>query len=314
MKKYQMIGSIALVVVMSGTAVFAAPVDKDVKAAERDAKKAEREIIIEDKKAEREVIIADKKAEVEAKKVDKVCERVDKTILRLKEQTQKRNDTGMDKIQKRLAQVQERRTVQNKDLDSQRSKRDGQRETFYANLETKAQTDEQTTAIATFKTIVEDAVVVRREAIDDATFVLQVDVDSLTTDKVAAVKKLYTDYQVEYNKIITEVNTTCSDEATTDDLKNIAKDLNTNLKTVNAKFRKDVQAMRQIGPEVQKKVAIRKTSVKTAIDIFKADVDPARADLIKAFGGELGIDDDVDTDDNKNNVEGEKEKLKEEKE
>ncbi len=306
MKKYQMIGSIALVVVMSGTVVFAAPVDKDVKAAERAEKKVERETVMAEKKVERVEKMEVKKAEIETKKVAKAYERVTKTISRLEGQSEKRKEIGMAKITKRFEQVQTKRIVQNKELDSQRLKRDGQRETFYANLEAKAQTDEQTTAIATFRTIVEKAVTDRRIAIDSATQALQADVDKLTAYKVAAIEDAYADYQASYKLELAKAGGACDEDATTDDLKNIAKDLNAELKAANATFRKDVQAMRQIGPEVQESVAVRKVAVKDAISVFKATVDAARADLIKAFGGELGVDDNTDTDDDEDEFEGEK--------
>ena len=128
---------------------------------------------------------------------------------------------------------------------------------------------------------------------------------------VAAIEVSYEKYQADRDVAIVNAGT-CDDNATTDDLKNIAKDLNVELKAVNATFRKEIQAMRQIGPEVQELVAVRKAAVKDAIDAFKVTVDAARADLIAAFGGELTVDADEDGDvdeeedeDKKNEVEDE---------
>ncbi|XLQ20238.1 MAG: hypothetical protein ACKUBY_00465 [Candidatus Moraniibacteriota bacterium] len=311
MKKYQIIGGLAIVTVMSSSVVFAAPADRDAMIAERDAKKAERETIIEDKKVEREAAIADKKEELDAKKVERICERVDKTILRLKDRSAKREEINSSKLEDRLVQVQDKRVMQNKELQEQRQKRDGQRETSYNNLEEKAQTDEQIAAVSTFKATVEEAVIVRREAIDAATLALQEAVDALVEEKKATVTASYSEYQASYNTAIAASEGACSEDATADDLKNIAKDLNAELKGIATTFRKEVQEMKQVGPEVQELVAVRKAAVKDAISAFKVTVDAARAELIEAFGGELALEGDKSDADESDDVDNDEDELEE---
>jgi len=305
MKKYRIIGTIALVAVMSGTMVLAAPKDKEAKAVERDAKKSERQTALDEKKAERDVKIADKKAAVEEKKVAKACERVQKAVARLEAKTMKNEDQALGKIESRLAQVKEKRTAQNKDLLARRQMRDQQRMNFYQQISTKAQTDEQIAAIATFKEIVEAAVVTRREAIDAATIAMQNAIDGLAIKKNESVEKAYNEYKASYETAIANAGGTCPEDATTEDLKNIAKDLNAELKTARSKFRADIKNTRQVGPEAQELAAIRKTAVKDVIAKFKATVDPAREALITAFGGSIMTDDAEDTEDDMDEKENE---------
>ncbi len=301
MKKYQIVTGLALIVIMSGNAVFASSANKEAKSVEREAKETEREAKMSNKKAEvGEKInakkvevgekITNKKNQIETKKVSIMCNHANKSMTRLKEQSKKRKELNTQKLEDRLLKVEENRTVRDEKLKSQRQKRDEQRDAFYVALNLKAQTDEQYTAVETFKTLVEDAVETRRASIDEATVVFREAVDALVESKKTEVEKLYYNYEKEHNTLIDSVQSACDENTSSSDLKKIAKDLNAEMKKNREQFRNEVQQTKKISPEIQELVTVRKDAVQDAIDLFKETVDVAKADLLEAFNGELEVD------------------------
>lgn len=283
-----LLGFLVLGVLVASDAVYAVkPTAEDIAAnqAERNAKKEE---MIADKKE----AIADKKEDIAQKKVNKICERITNTIDRIQSRVQNREEAALGKMEQRRAQVQEKRTMQNKELEERRMQRDQQREQFYAEMMNKAQTDEQVAAVEKFKETVEAAVQKRRDAIDAATEQMRTNTDVLVDERIGSASDLYTSYQENEATILAKAESYCTDESTEEDLKNIAKDINDELRSAQEKYKKGVIEQKKISAEVQAIAQVRKRAVQLAIDDFTSSVNQARMELRKAFELE-----DVDSDD-----------------
>jgi hypothetical protein len=317
MKRTYLIGIVACALVVGTTSVFAVAPSKDDKQADRDAKKTERDAALADKKAAIDEKIEQKKEDVAEKKVAKLCERVQKTVERVRTQMQSREQKGLEKLDDRRMQIQEHRTTLNSELEERRQERDQQREQFYQELMDAAQTDEQMTAVETFKDTVEEAVTVRRSAIDVATETMRTQIDALADERIAMVEELYLAYQEQEDAALEAAEGACGDDATENDLKGIAQDLNAQLKQARNAFRDGVQEQRMINKSVQEIAQVRRTAVQNAIQEFTRTMEQAREQLRTSFpiddtmmdGGE-----DEDDEDDEEEIEENEEEMNDDEE
>lgn len=263
----------------SHVAYAAQPTQED-----KDVKKAQREEIIAEKKAVRDEKIATKKEEIAEKKISKMCERVEKTAARIQTQSQDREQKNLAKMEQRRNQIQEKRTMQNKELQERRMKRDQQRSQFYSEMMDLAQDDDQAAAVDTFQKTVEDAVQVRRNAIDVATEEMQIGVDALVDERVAYIGNLYEKYQSDEGVILEQAGAYCGEDATEDDLKNIAKSTNGDLKSAREAFKRGLQQQKGLNAHVQELAQVRKMAAQQAIDEFKRVIEQARMELRSSLG------------------------------
>jgi len=276
MKKQYIIGSMAVVIVLSGSIAYAAPMTKKDRADMRDEQKTERATAIADKKV-------NIKNERKAKKNAIICERIDKTMARFEERQKARVQKGIDNVESGLHKMESRRQNNRQRLQERRNSRDVQRQVFYTKLEAQVQTEEQVAAVAKFKKIVEEAVQVRRTAIDATTRETQLANDALIAGKKAKIVKLYNEYEADRVKTMSQTRAKCDDTTTSEDLKGFAKAANTQLKQLRTEFRAQLSQTRQTSTGVKNLVKGRNEVIKGVVATFKTTVDAAREELKLAF-------------------------------
>jgi hypothetical protein len=208
------------------------------------------------------------------------CSRIDQIIAPIE---RRMADRGV-KINARWQEIDVNlaKRVANRDnlLLSNRNVRDENREAQYAKLEAKAITDAQKQAVANFKVAVEGAVNTRKSAIDSAILTLRQSVGQSVDVRRSAVTAAMNEFKSSKSGAIEKAKADCVAGV---DPKTIRETFRASMKVAQDKFKSDYQAIDKLKGSFESVRNTKKQEVETAIAVFKATMEKAKADLKAAF-------------------------------
>lgn len=160
-----------------------------------------------------------------------------------------------------------------------RTTADGKRASNWDKMATKAKTDAQKAAVATYKQTIQDAVTARRTSVDTAVKAYRDGLTSAMTGHSTAVDAAMSAFKTAVNTALTKAQADCT--------AGIAS------KTVSASFNTSVSDARKVLRDAKKAAEMssgltalkqtRDTAIKAAEATFKAATEKARADLMLAL-------------------------------
>ncbi len=208
------------------------------------------------------------------------CAKISTLAQKLEERVAN-NQSKLDKVR-----TERDHSLNTKKSDSQakvvenRSKNDEKQALRYEATLGKAATGTQKIALAAFKTTLDQAITLRRQAVDAAQAAFQSSTKKVVADRKAQIDLALTTYKA---AVITAKNKAAADCATVD-AKIVKTNLETALKTAQIAFKNARTEAMKVGPEVKGFTETRKTAVTLAVTTFKTTMDKAIQDLKVAFG------------------------------
>ncbi len=227
----------------------------------------------------------DRKSQREDKINEKICDRIASIASRLEAKIGDSGNQSKDRIKSRVKEMEESRVSRDAELDNRRNMRDEDRDNFYNKLETKAGADAtKKSAVIKFKVAVEKAIEVRRTSIDQAREIMNRGIDSAISNRDKSMESLKVELKKRTNAAIATAKNSCSQDATSDDLRKVTNNLKEEIKLISKEYKSKVIENKKSQEEIQVLRDDRKLSVKNAIDKFKADMKTAQAEFRLVMG------------------------------
>lgn len=231
--------------------------------------------------------IDEKKAAIEDKKVEKICERIENVVGRLENRIGGDGNQVRERVQSRIQEMEENRINMDAELESRRANRDQNREEFYNELTLKAGDDaDKKLAVEKFKTTVEEAIKVRREAIDQARKNMNTGIDSAIDSRESSVEALRNEFKNNVEVAVSKAKNSCNDDASSEELKNVLSQLKEDIKSYKESYKAKISENKKVQSEIQSLREIRKVAVSSAIDNFKATMKNAQEELRQTMGSD----------------------------
>lgn len=165
-------------------------------------------------------------------------------------------------------------------LAANRKQHDFNRSQHYEKLEARATTDAQKTAVEQFRTEMEAAVALRREAVNVAGLTFRQGLSNALTSRTAKVDTAMGAYA---NSVTTAIDKAQADCASGIAPKTVRSTLQADLKAAREKFVADKRAIEALISQMEPLVTARKAALQKAADDFKAAAEAATAKLRAVF-------------------------------
>lgn len=207
---------------------------------------------------------------------DKLTTIADKIIGRMAEKENKINN----RQDTRLTNLADKRDARSQKRVENRVYWDNIRAAKYTVLETKAKTDSQKQAVATYKNTIEAAVKTRRDTIDAAIAQFKKDLDNLIATRQTSVDQAVARYKNSVNTAIAKAQSDCSNAAVPSTVRAELKD---SLLAARTTLQSERTAIDKVADNIDSLITARKTAVQAAWTIYKNSHQAAADTLKQAF-------------------------------
>ena len=183
--------------------------------------------------------------------------------------------------QSRQTKITQKRAEQVTSLSAKQTKWDANREQHFAQLQAKAGTDAEKTAVVKFMTAVNAAVNNRRLAVARAVQAFRAGVDQAILARRSALITVLDNYYKGVKAALDKAKTDCATDGTTDST--IRAAFMASMKTAQAKLQTEKSQIDKLGETIQKLAETKKTAITKAGTDIQVAIEVARIELEKAF-------------------------------
>lgn len=209
------------------------------------------------------------------------CTRITEHATKFDQKMGERETTLKEKRDERATQWEARWKKHDEERAAHRAQWDRNRAEQFAKMETRATTDAEKQAVATFKTTMTTAIAARRTAIDAAIKTFREGFQKTMTARKDAINAAVQSFKTAEKAAFDKAKADCSTGIAP---KTIRDTLHASLKAARDKFAQDRRAIDKLQSSLDPLIAARKTAIQKAISDFKTAAEKARADLKKALG------------------------------
>ena len=221
-----------------------------------------------------------KKEEIQANRTEKTCATItsqaeqiqNRLTERIAKLTQKRTETE-NNIQERVAQRATKRI-------ERRTKWEEVKTTNWEKLQSKAQTDEQKSAVAKFIETMQTAVKTKNDAIDAILTQLRAEIQTQNNERKSEIDAQIATYKNAVASITSQVKTDCSAGK---DAKEIREYYRTNMKQAREIFQNRERNREEFNAEIKALKDTKKIEVQKVLETFKKTVEDAKTELRTVF-------------------------------
>jgi len=235
----------------------------------RDAKKAEIQEARDAKKEEIQTNKTEKTCAMISNQAEQIQNRLTERITKL---TQKRTETQAS-IDERVAQRTTKRT-------ERRAKWEQTKTANWEKLQSKAQTDEQKTAVAKFIQTMQTAVKDKNDAIDAILTQLRAEIQTQNNERKSEIDSQIDSYKNAVASITSQVKADCSAGK---DAKEIREYYRTEMKQARETFQNRERNREEFNAEIKTLKDAKKTEMQKILETFKKTVEDAKTELRSAF-------------------------------
>jgi len=193
---------------------------------------------------------------------------------------QQRVNALQQKIEQSNASLASVRVKEDQALSTTRQNMDAKKEQYYAQLEAKATTDEQKTAVQNFETAMDAASTARKSAIDAANKAFRDGVDAIIAQKQPLIQQAGPAFEAAVKSAFDKAKSSCTSGTAS---ATVRSTLLTDLKTAKDQFKTAVNAGNAINSQMKTLKATRNSAFKKAATDYKTAVQKATADLKAVF-------------------------------